>query len=111
MISKLIWKALDKLARGCYITRTHTPPHFMLISLNDDEYLITCTALTIYSYMLNGNASLEVDIDVDMDTLNHLNHKVSLTIDGDFSKVEKLLKKLSIAGEINANFPDQSKLC
>jgi hypothetical protein len=83
----------------------------MLISFDDDEYLITCTALTIYSYMLNGNAALEVDVDVDMDTLNDLNRRVSIRIDGDFSKIEKLLKKLSIVGEINANFPDQSKLC
>jgi hypothetical protein len=61
--------------------------------------------------MLNGNAALEVDVDVDMDTLNDLNRRVSIRIDGDFSKIEKLLKKLSIVGEINANFPDQSKLC
>lgn len=61
--------------------------------------------------MLNGNASLEVDADVDMDVLNDLNHRVYKILDGDFSKIEKLLKKLSIAGEINANFPDQSKLC
>ena len=73
--------------------------------------MIACTAITIYSYMLNGNASLEVDADVDMDVLNDLNHRVYKILDGDFSKIEKLLKKLSIAGEINANFPDQSKLC
>jgi len=83
----------------------------MLISLSDEEFIVVCTAVTIYAVLLGGSGSIELDYESDKDLLDELHHRATNALDNDPDNLHKLMKKLSTIGEVNANFPTQRFFC